>query len=82
MNFMESSKYIIKKGKVVFSEGVLEGDISIENGLIKSISKDLNVEPGCKIIDASGKYVLPGLIDAHVHPQYSDDFCWKRYESC
>lgn len=74
MNFMESSKYIIKKGKVVFSEGMLEGDISIENGLVESISKDLNVEPGCKIIDASGKYVLPGLIDAHVHPQYSDDF--------
>jgi len=72
--YMEGSQYIIKGGTVVFSEGVVDTDVSIRNGLFESIGKDLKVEPDYRVIDASGKYVLPGLIDVHVHPQYEDDF--------
>lgn len=40
-------------------------DILVEDGVITSIGKDLNYNG--KIIDQSGKYVLPGLINMHVH---------------
>lgn len=71
---MEGSQYTIKGGSVVFSEGVVDTDISIRNGLFENIRRDLKVEPDYRLIDASGKYVLPGLMDVHVHPQYEDDF--------
>ena len=70
---MEDFEYSIKGGKVVFSEGMVKADISIKNGVIECVGKDLK-STNDKVIDASGKYVLPGLLDVHVHPQYEDDF--------
>lgn len=46
---------------------VSEEDVYIENGIIKSIGKDINVQQCEKIIDAKGMYVLPGGIDPHTH---------------
>jgi dihydropyrimidinase len=43
-------------------------DVYIEDGIIKKIGKDLQVnETNIKIIDCTGKYVMPGGIDTHVH---------------
>ena len=70
----EAVPCIIKGGKVVFSEGVAESDILIEKGVIKCIGKELEVRSRDTVIDAAGKYILPGLIDAHAHPQYEDNF--------
>jgi dihydropyrimidinase len=39
----------------------------IENGKIKDLSKSLNNINYSKSIDATGNYILPGLIDPHVH---------------
>lgn len=42
--------------------------ILIEDGLIKSVHKTRKKKPiTTKIIDAKGKYILPGLVDAHIH---------------
>jgi dihydropyrimidinase len=71
---MGDSQYVVKGGKVVFGEGLIEADISIKNGLIECIGKDLKSSSDDKVIDASDKYVLPGLLDVHVHPQYEDNF--------
>jgi len=50
------------------ARGTLENtDILIENGKIAKIGKNLRAEPGAKIIDATGKYVTPGIIDCHSH---------------
>ncbi|MBU0469523.1 MAG: dihydroorotase [Candidatus Omnitrophica bacterium] len=43
-----------------------EKDILIEKNVIVKIGKSIKAD-GVKIIDAKGKYVLPGLIDLHVH---------------
>ncbi|NLK08441.1 MAG: amidohydrolase family protein, partial [Firmicutes bacterium] len=43
------------------------GDIRIEDGVIQNIAKTLVPKQEEKIIDASGKFVAPGLIDLHVH---------------
>ena len=42
-------------------------DIHISGGRIVEIGPDLSASPGAETIDGSGKYVIPGLIDAHVH---------------
>ena len=39
----------------------------MENGLVKEIGKGLTAPAGAETVDAAGKYVVPGLIDMHVH---------------
>lgn len=57
-------KLLIKNGTLVQNGGEKKADILIENGKISEIGK---ITADCKVIDASGKHVLPGLIDMHVH---------------
>src|SRR3989339_867185 len=40
--------------------------LSIDNGIVREIGENLKF-PGAEMIDASGYYVLPGLIDLHTH---------------
>ncbi len=58
------SELVIKNGKIVLPERTISGDILIAEGKIEKIGKNLS---GGIILDVKGKYVLPGLIDAHVH---------------
>jgi dihydropyrimidinase len=57
---------LIKGGRVVTASDDYVGDIFIENGTISLIGESLDV-PADKVIDASGKYVIPGAIDPHTH---------------
>jgi len=61
-------KLLIKNGNVVNSNKIEKTDILIENDKIKEIGKDLTLKEG-EIIDAEGNYILPGIIDSHVHFQ-------------
>lgn len=48
-------------------DGILEGtDVLIEEGKIKRIGKNLNAR-GARVIDGTGKYLTPGIIDEHSH---------------
>jgi imidazolonepropionase-like amidohydrolase len=50
------------------SHGTIEkGTIVIRNGKIAAIGKDVAVPAGAQVIDGNGKYVMPGIIDAHSH---------------
>ena len=50
------------------SHGTIEkGTILIRNGKIAAIGADLAVPQGAQVIDGNGKYVMPGIIDAHSH---------------
>lgn len=53
-------------GKIVTEAGVREGNILIEDGRIREIS-DRGGGEGGEVIDAAGKYVLPGAVDIHTH---------------
>ena len=57
---------IIRNGNVVLKNTVEQADILIEDGKIVQIAKNISKKAE-KEIDASGKYVFPGLIDMHVH---------------
>jgi imidazolonepropionase-like amidohydrolase len=60
---------LIKNGTVLtVTKGTLEGsDVLIENGKITKIGKGLTAPAGTKTIDATGKFIMPGIIDAHSH---------------
>jgi imidazolonepropionase-like amidohydrolase len=50
------------------TKGTLQNtDILLENGKIARIGKNLSAPAGATIIDGTGKYVMPGIIDPHSH---------------
>jgi dihydropyrimidinase len=59
-------KTLIKSGTVVTAVDQYNGDVLIEDEKITLIGSALDVQAD-KVIDASGKYVLPGGIDVHTH---------------
>ena len=63
-------KILIKKGRILNPSDQTDkiGDILVEDGVIKEIKEKIECkEIPEKIIDAKGCYVMPGLIDLHVH---------------
>ena len=62
-------KLLIKNGHVVDARTGRNGifDILVDEGKIAEIGKDLEVDSNCDYIDATGKYVVPGFVDAHCH---------------
>ncbi len=56
---------IIKNGTIVTASDIYRADIGIENGKIRQIGLGLGAAD--KEIDVKGRYILPGLIDAHTH---------------
>jgi len=66
---MKKDERVVKGGLMVSGKGIKAGDILISGGVIQKIGGNLRAP---RVIDASGKYVLPGLIDAHCHPVYTD----------
>ena len=57
---------LVKGGTIVTSTGRYVADVYAEGDKIKTIGKDLD-NPADEVVDASGKYVLPGAIDPHTH---------------
>lgn len=58
---------IIKNGTVVTDSEMFKADIAVKDGKIVSVGENLCTE-GCEnIVNAEGKLVLPGAIDAHTH---------------
>jgi len=58
-------KYLIKNGTLVLADGEKKADILVDGGKIEKIGTNLKAD--CKVLDASGKHIFPGLIDMHVH---------------
>ncbi|MCX7945103.1 MAG: amidohydrolase family protein [Deltaproteobacteria bacterium] len=58
---------IIKNGKVVLHNIIKVKDIKIENGKISRIDDSICANKGEELINANGRYVLPGFIDIHTH---------------
>ncbi len=58
---------LIKNGTVVNGSESFKADIAVQNGKITQICADIAPTANVKVVDASGKLVLPGAIDAHTH---------------
>ena len=82
---------LIKSAKIVNEGNILNLDLLIEDDKIKQISKSINVKADL-VIEAKGKYLIPGVIDDQVHFRepgltYKADIyseskarcCWRNY---
>ncbi|GEM55819.1 dihydroorotase [Flavobacterium branchiophilum] len=62
------NRILIKNAKIVNEGSIFEGDVLIENDFIVEIDTTISAKhPDCKIVDAQGNYLLPGIIDDQVH---------------
>jgi dihydroorotase len=65
---MKNNITLIKNAKIVTDGRVFEGDVLIENERIIKIDDSISVKSAdVFVLDAEGKYLLPGLIDDQVH---------------
>ena len=64
---------LVQKGLVVSVSGIRKADVGIRGEKIVAVKPGLSGIKAGRVIDASGMYVMPGVIDAHVHPVYEDD---------
>ena len=59
-------KKLIKNGNIATDSEVFKGDILIQDEKIAEIGVNLSADDA-EVIDASGKYVIPGAVDVHTH---------------
>ena len=66
---VQKGSVLIKNATVLtVTKGNLESsDVLVQNGIITQLGKNLTAPAGVNTIDASGKYLMPGIIDAHSH---------------
>jgi len=64
---------VVRNGTVITSRGRFHGGVAIEGERIVAVGPDASLPPARRVIDARGQYVLPGLIDAHVHMASEED---------
>ncbi len=62
----------VKGGVLVNSQGMQLADLFLKDGRIDSVEPTGSSRSANRVIDATHKYVLPGIIDAHLHPVYAD----------
>ncbi|MBI32708.1 MAG: dihydroorotase [Gammaproteobacteria bacterium] len=64
---MTKQAILIMNAAIVNEGNILEENLLIKNGRIEKVGKEISAPDGAEVIDASGKWLLPGLIDDQVH---------------
>ena len=79
---MENKNLTIVNGELFFDGRFVKKDICIENGRVTGITEPGMMDAGnamcgtakLQILDATGKYIIPGLVDVHTHGRIGLDF--------
>ena len=61
---------IITNCKIVRHDGVLDAGLAIDQGKVVAIANDDALPSAAKTFDGRGNYLIPGVVDAHVHLEY------------
>ncbi len=67
MRRYSSSTLLVKGGTIVLEDALLTGDVLIQGEQIIAVGRDLPTAPDTVVLEAEECYVLPGVIDGHVH---------------
>lgn len=65
---------------MVSPQGIREVDVEVDHGIIVRVDSGIEEIEGMQVLDIKGKYILPGLIDMHVHfrtPGMTQKEDWK-----
>ena len=62
---------VVHGGRVVGADGVVETDVGVTGGRVAALGAGL---AGHRRVDAAGAFVLPGLVDPHVHPIHAETY--------
>ncbi len=65
--------FLIQGGLVISGSRIQKADVGIQGEEILAVEPGLPAGEADRVIGASGRYVMPGVIDVHVHPVYEDD---------
>lgn len=67
---------IIQKGLVFGKDGKFErADVRVKDGIVQQVGEIRDLRGEAEILDAAGKYVVPGFVDIHLHGAAGHDFC-------
>jgi dihydroorotase len=68
----QSYDMVVKGGHIIDPKNDIDAvmDIAISNGKIALLAKNIDPKQGVQVVDATGMYVTPGLIDIHTHDFY------------
>ncbi len=58
---------VVRGGSIIGPNGVIEADVAIVDGVITEIASSIKAGRGIAVLDASGCWVGPGLVDLHTH---------------
>ncbi len=65
---------VVQNGRIVnvYSGEIYEGGVAVSGGVIAAVGNvDYAIGEGTRVIDAQGRYITPGFIDGHLHPESS-----------
>nr|XP_027068657.1 dihydropyrimidinase-like isoform X2 [Coffea arabica] len=65
-----SQRILIKGGTVVNAHHQQVADVFIDNGIVTDVKPNIKVSDEVTIVDATGKFVMPGGIDPHTHLEF------------
>ena len=63
---------VVKNGKLVTPDGIVSAGVAVNGGRIVAIADDQSLPEANRVIDAEQNYVLPGIVDPHVHIGWPD----------
>lgn len=65
---------LVRRGTVLTGRGdpLPDTDVLVRKGKIASIGRDLAADEGMTVIDAAGRFIMPGIIDTHSHIMFGD----------
>src|ERR1051326_3216108 len=64
----QADTFVIQNATVMtVAKGTLKGSVLVKDGKIAEVGEKVMVPQGAKVIDATGQYLIPGIIDCHSH---------------
>ena len=64
---MNNTALVIKDARIVNENRIIEGDVRIAGGRIAAVSAEISAAATDRVVNAAGRYLLPGFIDDQVH---------------